>query len=114
MPTRTPLADLIQTRMGELGIDREALGFRLGSFQNPLKAAGRVYALMDGHITSQKSRRALARLPEALEVDPEVVERAVTATEELFAELRRRDEDERRIAQENEEAEWKPASCLMR
>src|SRR5215203_2434076 len=93
--------------MGELGIDREALGFRLGSFQNPLKAAGRVYALMDGHITSQKSRRALARLPEALEVDPEVVERAVAAAEELLAEFRRQAEEERRIAQEKDEAEWR-------
>src|SRR5215204_4416158 len=99
MPTQTPLADLIQTRMGELGMDQKALGFRLGSFQNPLKAAGRVHALVDGHITSQKSRRALARLPEALEVHPEAVERAVAATEELFAEFRRQAEEQRRIAQ---------------
>jgi len=52
--------------MGELGIDREALGSRLGAYRNPLKAAGRVQALIDGG-------RALARLPEALGVDPEVV-----------------------------------------
>src|SRR5215203_5231463 len=93
--------------MGELGMDREVLGFRLGSFQNPLKAAGRVDALMDGHITSERSRRALARLPAALEVHPEVVERAVTATDELFAEFRRQAEEERRLAEEKEEAEWR-------
>src|SRR6266571_5042720 len=39
------------------------LGFRLG-YQNPLKAAGRVDALCWGHITSEKSRLALRRLPE--------------------------------------------------
>src|SRR5829696_6143834 len=96
MPTRTPLADLIQARMEDLGLDREALGFRLGAYKNPLKAAGRVHALIDRHITTEKSRRALARLHEALEVDPEVVDRAVVATEELFAKRGRQAEEERR------------------
>ena len=103
MPTRTPLADLIQTRMEDLGLDREALGFRLGAYKNPLKAAGRVHALIEG------SRRALARLADALEVDPEVVDRAVAATEELFAERRRQAEEEHRIAQGKEDAEWRAA-----
>jgi hypothetical protein len=107
MPTRTPLGDLIEIRMRELGLHAEALGFRLGCYRNPLKAAGRVHALIDGHITTEKSRRALARLPEALEVRPEVVERAVAATEEFFAESRRQAEEERRIAQEKDEAEWR-------
>ena len=89
MAARTPLAELIQTRMGELGLNPESLGFRLGAYKNPLKAAGRVHALVDGHITSEKSRRTLVRLPEALELDPEVVERAIAAIEELLAEFRR-------------------------
>ena len=62
MAINTPLADLIHTRMRDLGLDRQALGFRLG-YQNPLKASGRVDALCDGHITSQKSRAALDGLP---------------------------------------------------
>ena len=52
-------------RMQELGLDRRALGFRLG-YHNPLKAAGRVDALCGGHVTSAKSRDALTRLPEAI------------------------------------------------
>ena len=109
MAAQTPLADLIRTRMEDLGLDREALGFRLGAYKNPLKAAGRVHALIDGHITTEKSRRALARLPEALEVDPEVVDRSIVATEELFAERRRQAEEERRIAREKEDAQWRAA-----
>ena len=79
MPTRTPLADLIEGRMHELGLDAEALGFRLGCYRNPLKAAGRVHALIDG--------RALARLPEALGVAPEVVDVAVEDTRDLLAHM---------------------------
>lgn len=88
MAIRTPWADLIEPRMRELGLDRQAVGFRLG-YQNPLKAAGRVSALCEGHITSAKSPAALNRLPQALEVPVEVIEQAVAATEELFAEMNR-------------------------
>src|SRR5215216_4003254 len=86
MAVQTPLADLIYTRMAELGLDRQALGLRLG-YQNPLKAAGRVYALCDGHLKNRRSRAALDRLPEALEVPPEIVRRAVAATEKIFLEM---------------------------
>ena len=48
MTVQTPLAELIETRMGELGLDRAALGFRLGAYKNPLKAAGRVHTLIEG------------------------------------------------------------------
>ena len=61
MATRTPLADLIERRLQELGLDRLALGLRLG-YQNPAKAVGRVLALSEGHLTSQRSRSALSRL----------------------------------------------------
>ena len=104
----TPLAHLIQTRMQELGLDREALGFRLG-YQNPLKAAGRVYALCNGHLTSAKSRAALRRLPEAIEVPSEAVQRALDATEERFAEQERQAEAQRRLAREEEERAWRAA-----
>ena len=66
MSGHTPLADLIESRMTDLGLDRQALGFRLG-YQNPLNAARRVDALVDGYIISRKSRAALARLPGAQE-----------------------------------------------
>ena len=86
MPPRNPLADLIQTRMSELGLDEEALGFRLG-YKNPVKATGRIHALCYGHLSSRKSRYALNRLPEALELAPEVVEQALAATKDLLAKV---------------------------
>jgi hypothetical protein len=52
MKPQLPLATLIQARMDELGLDRHALGFRLG-YQNPLKAAGRVDALCQGHLAGE-------------------------------------------------------------
>ena len=106
MPTRTPLADLIEGRMHELGLDAEALGFRLGCYRNPLKAAGRVHALIEGHITTEKSRRALARLPEGLGVAPEVVDVAVEDTRDLLAHMERHAEGNRRRILEEEERAW--------
>ena len=74
MSVKSPLADLIQTRIQQLGLDAQALGFRLG-YQNPIKGAGQVRALCDGHLTNRKSKVALARLPEALGLPSEIVER---------------------------------------
>jgi hypothetical protein len=105
MAVQTPLADLIHARMTELGLDRQALGHRLG-YQNPFKAAGRVCALCDGHLTSRKSRAALERLHEALEASPEVVTRAVAATGQILSEMEIQAEEERRRAAEAAEAEW--------
>src|SRR5829696_3658214 len=101
-PTRRPHSD----RMEDLGLDREALGFRLGAYKNPLKAAGRVHALINGHITTEKSRRALARLADALEVDPEVVDVAVEDTRDLLAHMERHAEENRRRILEEEERAW--------
>jgi len=92
--------------MEDLGLDREALGFRLGAYKNPLKAAGRVHALINGHITTEKSRRALARLPEALGVAPEVVDVAVEDTRDLLAHMERDAEENRRRILEEEERAW--------
>jgi hypothetical protein len=108
MTIRTPLAALIETRMQQLALDRAALGLRLG-YQNPAKAAGRVYALCDGHITSTKSKTALNRLPTAIEVPAEVVETAVKATASLLAELKRQENEKLRIVRETEDAEWRAA-----
>ena len=108
MTVRTPLAALIETRMQQLALDSAALGLRLG-YQNPAKAAGRVYALCDGHITSTKSKTALHRLPTAIEVPAEVVETAVKATASLLAELKWQEDEKLRIARETEDAEWRAA-----
>jgi hypothetical protein len=66
-----------------------------------------VYALCDGHITSTKSKTALQRLPEAIEVPAEVVEVAVNATLSFLAELKRQEDEKLRIACEIEDAEWR-------
>jgi hypothetical protein len=104
--TQSPLARLMQTRMQQLGLDAQMLGFRLG-YQNAAKAAGRVQALCDGHLANPKSRAALARLPEALELPTEVVRQARIASEELFVEQKRQAEVERRLEREAEESEWR-------
>jgi hypothetical protein len=106
MTTHTPLAVLIEARMQQLALDRAALGLRLG-YQNPAKAAGRVDALCNGHITSEKSRTALHRLPTAIEVPAEVVEIAVEATTSFLAELKWQEDEKLRIARENEDAAWR-------
>ena len=101
-----PLATLIQARMDDLGLDGQALGFRLG-YLNPLKASGRVDALCSGHLTSTKSRAALTRLPDALGLPAEVVQQALTETEHVIAEQKWQAEEERRLAREKEDAEWR-------
>jgi hypothetical protein len=105
---QTPLAYLIQTRMRDLGLERQDLGSRLG-YHNPLKAAGRVDALCNGHLTSAKSQGALRRLPEAIDVAPELVEQAVAATKERFAAQEREAEEQRRLACEQDDREWRAA-----
>src|SRR4051812_25743247 len=108
MSNDLPLATLIQSRLKELDLDRQTLGFRLG-YKNPAKAAGRVDALCWGHLTNRKSQAALARLPDALELPAEVVAQAVTETEQVLAEQERHAEEERCRAREKEEAEWRAA-----
>ena len=114
MPTRTPLGDL-KGRLHELGLGAEALGFRLGCYRNPRKAAGRVSALSQG--ASLKSQAALRRLPEALGVAPEVVDVAVEDTRDLLAHMERHaDENRRRILEEEErasESSFKPHAVIQ-
>lgn len=108
MTRHTPLAELIQTRMKELGLTQEALGRRLG-YSNTAKAAGRVYALCNDKPFSTKSLAALRRLPEALELSSATIEEAVSATEQLFSARAREAEDQRRAAQKAEDAAWRAA-----
>lgn len=109
MPDITPLATLLRGRMAELGLDPAALGLRLG-YRNPLKAAGRVGALLDANVPlSPKSRRAAERLPEALGLAREAVADAVERTDAAFAERAREAEDEHSREAERAEAEWRAA-----
>ncbi|WP_336489980.1 hypothetical protein [Methylobacterium nigriterrae] len=110
MSGRTPLAELIQSRMRELALTNEVLGRRLG-YSNPAKAAGRVYALCNGLPFSAKSRFALWRLPEALELPADVVVQAIAKTERLFAEWEREAEEQRRRAREAEDTAWRASFC---
>jgi hypothetical protein len=106
MQNESSLARLIKRRSQELGLDAQALGLRLG-YQNPAKAAGRVHALCDGHIFSRKSRGALSRLANALEVSENVVQDALVATEALMAELERQAAAVKRQAIDADAARWR-------
>jgi hypothetical protein len=93
------LARLILNRCATLALDAKALGIRLG-YRNPAKAAGRVQALCDGHVASEKSRIALKRLAHALDVDASVIDAAVAAT--LAAKA-----DHERAEREAQDARWR-------
>ena len=107
MLNRTPLADLILTRMQDLGLGHEAVGRRLG-YENAAKAAGRVYAMLDGNVPlSTKSRHVIKRLPEALEVPSAVVVAAVARTDEIAASEALRAAEDRQATRDREEAAWR-------
>lgn len=103
---RTPLQELIQSRLMELNLDYQALGFRLG-YKNPAKAAGRILALCDGQIFSLKSRSALARLHQALELPRTEVDSAHRKTEKLLLEQKGREAERERLHWEEAENEWR-------
>jgi hypothetical protein len=88
MRTKLPLAELIQSRLRELGLTPQELGFRLG-YSNPAKAEGRVYAIYEGYLDSRKSRAALVRLADALELPAKEVADVIEVTRESLAEQKR-------------------------
>jgi hypothetical protein len=106
MNSEYPLAQLIRTRLRELKLDPQSLGGRLG-YENPAKAAGRVYALCWGHLDNLRSRSVLARLPAALELPSELVEQAVLDTRLAIAEENRVAGEEAKAQQVAREAEWR-------
>ena len=61
----------------------------------------------DGLPFSAKSRFALWRLPEALDLPADVVVQVVADTERLFAERQLEAEEQRRLAREAEDAAWR-------
>ncbi len=96
--------------MAELGLDPSALGFRLG-YRNPAKAAGRVRALLDGNVPlSSRSRSAVERLPEALDLPREVVDEAVRCTDRASSPSERARPRMRAADKaESAEADWRDA-----
>ena len=108
MCKNTPLGELIETGIKDLGLSREELGRRLG-YTNSAKASGRVDALCCGHITSRKSVSALNRLATALEVDESVVTEAVNETRVLLENEKILREQNDRLAQQAKEDAWRAA-----
>ncbi len=101
-----PIAELIEKRLLELGLDAQALGLRLG-YKNPAKAAGRVYAICSGYLDNRKSRSALARLADAVGLPAEVVDQVVLDTRLVIAEKRRVVRERAKAEREANEAEWR-------
>lgn len=84
------LEQLITNRLAELQVSRGELARRLG-YQNLGKGARRIEALLAGNIEGLEDQ--WARLPGALGLTPESVERALKETEQLI-----REDHERREA----------------
>lgn len=93
--TKLPLAELIQSRLQQLGLTTQALGFRLG-YSNPAKATGRVYAICEGYLDNRKSRAALVRLAHALELPADEVTHVIGLTRGLLAEQKRTSDEQKR------------------
>ena len=88
MQTELPLAELIQSRLRQLCLTPQELGFRLG-YSNAAKAGGRVYALCEGYLDNRKSRAALVRLADALELPADEVAHVIELTRNSLAEQKR-------------------------
>ena len=82
------------------------LASALATRTRPKPQAGSI-ALCHGHIASRKSRSALERLAEALEVPEHVVEQALAATKTMIAEQDRQAQEAERLAHEAAEAAWR-------
>ena len=106
MNSHQNLQQLIVDRSQELGLDWLTLGLRLG-YTNPSKAAGRVQALCDGHLTNRKSKAAIGRLGSALEVPEGVVDEALAETERQLAEAEEEARAERDRTREAADAKWR-------
>jgi hypothetical protein len=113
---KLPLAELIQSRLRQLGLTPQELGFRLG-YSNPAKAEGRVYAICEGYLDSRKSRAALIRLANALELPADEVAHVIELTRtSLAAQKRIADEQEKREKHKEEiawRAEFKPHAVIV-
>ncbi len=106
MQTKLPLAELIESRLRQLGLTQQELGFRLG-YSNPVKAGGRIYALCEGYLDNGKSRAALVRLADALELPADQVEHVIELTQESLKERKRIADEQRRREIHAKELAWR-------
>jgi hypothetical protein len=102
-----PLAQLIQSRMKELGIRSGALAARLG-YLNLSKGARRIDELCGGDLAGKEW--LLANLPRALSLPDEVAKAAVDETRK---ELERAREADRQRAEAAWRAAFKPHAYLL-
>jgi hypothetical protein len=103
---KLPLAELIQSRLRQLGLTPQELGFRLG-YSNPAKASGRVYAICEGYLDNRKSKAALVRLATALELPAEEVADVIKLTQDSLAERKRIADERLRRMIHAEEVDWR-------
>ena len=80
-----PIRILICTRQKALGLSKTALAQRLG-YRNKAKGIRRLDQVCDGQINQTDA--LIRALPEALEVEPAVVDAAITETEEQLRQAR--------------------------
>jgi hypothetical protein len=116
MQIKLPLTELIEARLRQLGLTPQALGFRLG-YSNPAKAVGRIYALCEGYLDNRKSRAALVRLADALELPADQVQRVIELTRESLVEQKpianERLRAENRAKEFAWRAEFKPHAVII-
>jgi hypothetical protein len=106
LQTKLPLAELIQSRLRRLGLTPQELGFRLG-YSNPAKASGRVYAICEGYLDNRKSRAALVRLADALELPADEVAHVIELNRESLAEQKRVANEQLRREVHAKETAWR-------
>jgi hypothetical protein len=86
-----PIHDLIENRQKQLGLGRNELGRRCG-FKNLAKALRRINGVCHGDLDSPGAKMVLDNLAVALEVDKDVVEKAIRSTAEIIAKTERHGE----------------------
>ncbi len=106
MQTKLPLAELVESRLRQLGLTPQALGFRLG-YSNPAKACGRVQAICEGYLENRKSRAALVQLADALELPADEVAHVIGLTRASLAEENRIANEQLRRKNHAKEIAWR-------
>jgi hypothetical protein len=86
-----PIHALIENRQKQLGLGRNELGRRCG-FKNLAKALRRINGVCHGDLGSPGAKMVLDNLAVALEVDKDVVEKAIRSTAEIIAKTERHGE----------------------
>jgi hypothetical protein len=104
-----PIHALIESQEKRLGLGRNELGRRCG-FKNLAKALRRIDGVCHGDLDTPGAKMVIDALPAALEVDKNVVEKAIAATAEIIAETNRLAEAERDAAWR---ASFKPHAYLV-